>query len=275
MSQLSDTIKGFFVRHWRVFAISLGGLVVIVTLLWYVTESPKNQLWGPTVTSEPVHTKVVALTFDDGPNPPYTDRIIDYLHTEHVPATFFVVGLAVQAHPDVVRRELADGNAIGNHTWDHAHLVLLSRTHIERELTTTEDEIQKVTGEHTQLFRPPFGARDFRVISVAHQMGLQVIMWSVPLPADWTQPPPRVIADRVLKYVKDGSIIVLHDGNKGRSADRSNTVEATKIIVSELRKKGYRFVTVPELEKLGYAEAAAATPPPGPTEYGPFFTPRL
>jgi len=273
MSRAADSIKGFFARQWRVFAIGAGGLALIITLLWYVTESPKNQLWGPTVTSEPVKQKVVALTFDDGPNPPYTDRILEYLHAEHVPATFFVVGLAVQAHPDVVRREFADGDAIGNHTWDHAHLVLLSRTHIERELTSTEDEIQRVTGEHTELFRPPFGARDFRVISVAHQLGLQVIMWSVPLPADWTQPPPRVIADRVLKYVKDGSIIVLHDGNKGHSADRNNTVEATKIIVSELRKRGYRFVTVPELEKLGYAEGA--TPPPGPTEYGPFYTPRL
>jgi len=273
MSRVQESAKAFFARNWRALAISLGGLILIVTLLWYITESPKNQLWGPTVTSEPVHQKVVALTFDDGPNPPYTDRIVDYLHAAHVHATFFVVGLAVQAHPDIVRRELVDGNAIGNHTWDHAHLVLLSRTHIERELTSTEDEIQKVTGEHTELFRPPFGARDFRVISVAHQLGLQVIMWSVPLPADWTQPPPRVIADRVLKYVRDGSIIVLHDGNKGRGADRNNTVEATKIIVSELRKKGYRFVTVPELEKLGYAEGA--TPPPGPTEYGPFFTPRL
>jgi len=273
MSQVTTSLKGFLARNWRALAIGMSGLVLIIVLLWYVTENPKNQLWGPTVTSEPVRQKVVALTFDDGPNPPYTDRIVDYLHAAHAPATFFVVGAAVQAHPDVVRLEVADGNAIGNHTWDHAHLVLLSRAHIERELKSTEDEIQKVTGEQTKLFRPPFGARDFRVISVAHQLGLQVIMWSVPLPADWRQPPPRVIADRVIKYVKDGSIIVLHDGNKGRGADRANTVEATKIIVTELRKKGYRFVTVPELEKLGYTEGA--TPPPGPTEYGPFFTPRL
>lgn len=272
MNRATDGIKGFFARRWRAFAAGAGGAIAVITLLWYVTESPKNQLWGPTVTSEPLKQEVVALTFDDGPNPPYTDRIVDYLHAQHVPATFFVVGQAVRAHPAIVRRELANGNAIGNHTWDHAHLVLLSRTHIERELTSTEDEIQKVTGEHTHLFRPPFGARDFRVISIAHQLGLQVIMWSVPLPADWTQPPPRVIADRVLKYVRDGSIIVLHDGNKGRGADRNNTVEATKLIVSELKKRGFRFVTVPELEKLGYAQAS---PPPGPTEYGPFFTPRL
>lgn len=265
-------VGGFFARNWRPIALGFGGLVVVFVLLWYITESPKNQLWGPTVTSEPVQQKVVALTYDDGPNPPYTNRIVAYLHAEHVPATFFVVGQAVQAHPDVVREEYGYGNAIGNHTWDHAHLILLSRVHVERELTSTEDEIERVTGERTAIFRPPFGARDFTVISVARQLGLQVIMWSVPLPADWTQPPPAVIADRVLKYVKNGSIIVLHDGNKGRSADRNNTVEATKLIVTALKKKGYRFVTVPDLVKMGYAEA---TPPPGPQEYGPFFTPRL
>lgn len=269
---MKDRVTTLFARHWRPVALSVGGVFVIFILLWYVTESPKNQLWGPTVTSEPVRQKVVALTFDDGPNPPYTDEIVDYLHAEHVPATFFVVGLAVHAHPEVVRKEYDDGNAIGNHTWDHAHLILLSRAHVERELTSTEDEIQRVTGERTPIFRPPFGARDFTVISVARQLGLQVIMWSVPLPADWTQPPPDVIADRVLKYVKNGAIIVLHDGNKGRSADRKNTVEATKLIVTALRKKGYQFVTVPQLMKMGFAEA---TPPPGPQEYGPFFTPRL
>lgn len=267
-------VKAFFARNWRRIATVIGVLALVFVFLWYVTESPKNQIWGPTVTSEPVKQKVVALTFDDGPNPPYTDRIVDYLHEQHVPATFFVVGVAVRAHPDIVRKEYAYGNAIGNHTWDHAHLILLSRAHVVRELTSTEDEIERITGEHTPIFRPPFGARDFTVISVARQLGLQVIMWSVPLPADWTQPPPEVIAQRVLRYVKDGSIIVLHDGNKGRSADRANTVAATKLIVAALKKEGYRFVTVPELVKMG-AYAEGATPPPGPEEYGPFFTPRL
>jgi peptidoglycan/xylan/chitin deacetylase (PgdA/CDA1 family) len=229
-------------------------------------------MWGPTVTSVTLHQKVVALTYDDGPNPPYTDQIITYLHRAGVRATFFVVGIAVVAHPDVVRREVLYGDAIGNHSWDHAHLVLQSRAHVERELTSTEDAIEHAAGIRAKLFRPPFGARDFTVLSVARKLGLQVIMWSVPLPADWQRPPPRVIADRVLKYVKDGSIIVLHDGNRGLPADRSNTVAATQLIVSELRKQGYQFVTVPELIRMGYVEASAA---PGPTEYGPLFTPKL
>jgi peptidoglycan-N-acetylglucosamine deacetylase len=247
-------------------------IAVLVAIAWYITESPKNQLWGPTITSVGVHQKVVALTFDDGPNPPYTDQIVDYLHSQGIVATFFVVGIAVVAHPDVVRLEVRDGDAIGNHSWDHAHLVLLRRSHIERELVDTENAIQQAAGVHTLLFRPPFGARDFAVIRVAHELGLQVIMWSVPLPADWQRPPPAVIADRVLPYVKDGSIIVLHDGNRGLPADRGPTVEATKLIVTALRRQGYRFVTVPELIRMGYKQTTAA---PGPSEYGPFFTPRL
>ena len=262
----------FFRRRWRRIAAATLGVAALLTILWYVSESPRNQIWGQTVTSEPLKQRVVALTFDDGPNPPYTDQILAYLHKERVPATFFVVGVAIEAHPDTLRQEVAYGNAVGNHTWDHAHLVLLSRAHIAREITLTEDEIERVASVHTTIFRPPFGARDFAVIKVAHELGLQVIMWSVPLPADWTQPPPQVIADRVLKYVKDGSIIVLHDGNRGKPADRANTVEATKLIVSQLKKEGYRFVTVPTLMRMGYAQSTSA---PGPTEYGPFYTPRL
>jgi peptidoglycan/xylan/chitin deacetylase (PgdA/CDA1 family) len=257
---------------WRRIAAAVVAVAALIAIAWYVTESPRNQLWGPTITSEPLHEKVVALTFDDGPNPPYTNEIVEYLHSQGVDATFFVVGIAVAAHPDVVQLEKRDGDVLGNHTWDHAHLVLLSRAHIARELTMTQDAIRRAAGVTTKLFRPPFGARDFSVISVAHQLGYQVIMWSVPLPADWQRPPPQVIADRVLKYVKDGSIIVLHDGNRGLPANRSNTVEATKLIVTALRSQGFRFVTVPVLMRLGYAAINAA---PGPTEYEPLFTPKL
>lgn len=271
-SGVEGGLRNFLRRRWRALSIALVAVVAIVTTLWYVSESPKNQIWGQTVTSEPITQKVVALTFDDGPNPPYTNQIIEYLHEQHAPATFFVVGQAIVAHPEVVRLAVADGNAIGNHTWDHAHLVLQSRAHIRRELASTEDAIWNAAHIHTHIFRPPFGARDFAVIDVAHQMGYQVIMWSVPLPADWRNPPPQVIADRILKYVKDGSIIVLHDGNRGRPADRRNSVEATKLLVTALKRQGFGFVTVPELMRMGYAQATAA---PGPTEYTPFYVPRM
>ncbi len=227
-------------------------LAALVAGAWYLFEAPYNQMFGATVTQVPVHSKVVALTYDDGPNPPFTTEIVAYLFSVHVPATFFLVGKAVATYPEIVRTELRDGDAIGNHTWDHAHLVLLSRRHVEHELDECEDAIYQATGTRPKLFRPPFGARDFLVLQVAHDRGYRVIMWSVPLPGDWTGPPPALIAKRVLAHVKSGSIIVLHDGNKGRYGDRRSTVDATKLIVKTLLSEGYRFVTVPQLLKLGY-----------------------
>lgn len=255
-----------FVRNWRTWAIASATLAIVLALLWYLLENPKNQTLGHTVTAVPIHQKVVALTFDDGPNPPYTNQIVDYLHSENVVATFFVVGKAVEQHPAVVREEVRNGDALGNHTWDHAHLILERPAHVEREIAETDAVIQRVTGTRTRLFRPPFGQRASTVINIARRMGYQVIMWSAPLPRDWAGPPPAVIRDRVLRYVKDGDIIVLHDGNRGRSGNRASTVAATKLIVEALRKQGYRFVTVPELMRLGYMENKKASTYPGPTE---------
>ena len=198
----------------------------------------------------------VALTFDDGPNPPYTDRILEVLEHERVHATFFLVGRAAVAYPETVRRIARDGNAIGNHTWDHAHLLVQPRSSMRAELRRTDEAIFRLTGRHTTLMRPPFGARDFAVIDEARKLGYTVVMWSVPLPEDWTQPGDVTIERRVVEHVTDGSIIVLHDGNRGivcghgtlpSVCDRSQDVAATKLIVDALRGRGYRFVTIPQL----------------------------
>ena len=259
-------LREFARSRWRECCIAATVVAGVVGLVWYLLENPYNQTFGRTVTEVTTTGKYVALTFDDGPNPPYTDQIVEYLHDQKVPATFFVVGMAVEKYPDSVKREIDYGDAIGNHSWDHAHLVLETRAHIHHELQATDDAIVKATGVHTNLFRPPFGARDYAVIQVAHDMGYQVIMWSVPLPRDWEDPSPRVIADRVLKHVENGSIIVLHDGNKGRSGDRGATVEAVKLLVPELRAQGYRFVTVPQLIALGIS--AEKTPQPSIDDMG-------
>jgi peptidoglycan-N-acetylglucosamine deacetylase len=261
----SQSRTGTIKKRW-LWAVALVALAILLAALWYVLENPKNQTFGHTVTQVPIHQKVVALTFDDGPNPPYTNEIIDYLQSRHVVATFFVVGRAVEQYPQVVRAEVNDGNALGNHSWDHAHLILESSPHVAREIAQTDAAIQKAAGVRTRLFRPPFRERDYAVISVARKMGYQVIMWSVPLPRDWENPPPTVVRDRVLRYVKDGDIIVLHDGNRGKSGNRQVSVEATKLIVEALLKQGYRFVTVPELLRLGYLESHKTAPGTDVTE---------
>jgi len=221
-------------------------------------EAPGNQLFGKTLVQGAPNRHEIALTFDDGPNPPYTDRILDVLQREHVHATFFVVGRAAEAYPATLLRIAQDGEAIGNHTWDHPHMIVQSRAAMRSELLRTDAVIAKITGRHSSLMRPPFGARDFAVIAEAHKLGYRVVMWSVPLPMDWEQPGDATIARRVIDNVSSGSIIVLHDGNRGlvcgrdkrttpRECDRSQEIAATREIVEVLRARGYHFVTIPQL----------------------------
>jgi peptidoglycan-N-acetylglucosamine deacetylase len=222
-----------------------------------VLESPGNQLFGKTLVSGPQDERVVALTYDDGPNPPYTNEILTVLRAEHVHATFFVVGRAVAVYPQVARREVEGGNAIGNHTWNHGHLVLYGEDGLRRTLERTDQAIYAATGVHTRIMRPPFGGRDWLVLQEVRKLGYTPVMWSVPLANDWDYPPASLIAQRVLRYVGDGAIIDLHDGNRGivcsrahlppRVCDRSADVEATRLIVESLKRQGYTFVTIPEL----------------------------
>lgn len=245
------------------FCLTIAAFVAFAA--YEAAESPGSQIFGKTLVSGPHDERVVALTYDDGPNPPYTNAIVDVLRQERVRATFFVVGEAVQAYPDVVRRETRDGNAIGNHTWAHEHLVLDDSAALRETLEKTDRAIFAATGTHTRIMRPPYGGRDWLVLGEVRKLGYTPVMWSVPLAKDWEYPPASVIAQRVLRYVTDGSIIVLHDGNRGivctrthqpaHVCDRSADVEATRLIVDALKREGYRFVTIPELLERGSAEA--------------------
>jgi peptidoglycan/xylan/chitin deacetylase (PgdA/CDA1 family) len=241
-------------------ALGIAATAIFAVIVFYAyewAESPASQLFGPTLVSGPANEHVIALTFDDGPNPPYTNEILELLERENVHATFFVVGRAVSAYPQTVRREASDGDAIGNHTWNHAHLIVLDAAHIDRSLERTDAAVEKAAGVKPEIMRPPFGARDWLVLQEARRLGYVPVMWSVPLARDWNDPEPETIAHRILRYARNGSIIVLHDGNRGMlcaqvhpeasPCNRQSTVAATKLIIDSLKKKGYRFVTIPQL----------------------------
>ncbi len=251
-------------------AIVLALIALAGFTAYEASESPGNQLFGKTVVSGPSNERVVALTYDDGPNPPYTQRILDVLDREGVHATFFLVGRAVAAYPKIVAREARSGDALGNHTWDHGHLIMMNAAPVRESLNRTENAIFAASGVRTHVMRPPFGSRDWLVLNQARKMGYTPVMWSVPLARDWEYPPARVIAARILRYVHDGSIIVLHDGNRGmlcskerlnpHLCDRNNDIEATRLIVEALKKRGYRFVTIPQLIAI---KGPMRTPGPG------------
>ncbi len=190
--------------------------------------------------------KVIALTFDDGPHPRYTDMILDILKEYGVQATFFVVGENAALYPEQLKRISAEGHEIGNHTYTHADLKRINKEALMRELGETERVIENLTGKRPKIFRPPEGRCNETVVSCANERGYATVLWTVD-PRDWASPPARDVAAVIEKNAKCGSVILCHDYN---SSKRSPTPEALRAVIPKLIENGYSFVTVSELLRL-------------------------
>jgi len=216
--------------------------------LYEAVERPASGLFGPVVLHGRGHR--VALTFDDGPNPAFTPAVLATLRAHRVRATFFCVGRAVRAHPELVRAIVADGNEIENHTLTHAHLnALFTRAALVREIGGGSDAIAAVTGRRPRFTRPPYGARDFAALATIRALGMRTVLWNVML-GDYAAPPPReALLQTLLAQVGDGAIIVLHDGDLGRDDAGGRTYEAALAapLIEALQARGYAFVTVAQL----------------------------
>ena len=197
--------------------------------------------------------KDVALTFDDGPDPTWTPKLLDILKAALAPATFFVVGLQAQQYPALLRREVAEGHEIGSHTFTHPNLSMVSRTQVRLELGATQRLIQSILGRGALLFRPPF-AEDVepvtpdqaRVLQQASELGYTTVGMGVD-PEDWAKPGTAEIVKAVLSQVQGGAgQVVLHDAG----GNRAQTVAALPAVIRELRAHGYRLVTVSALAGL-------------------------
>ncbi|MDR7866132.1 MAG: polysaccharide deacetylase family protein [Sporomusaceae bacterium] len=210
---------------------------------------PGNRFYGPTFSEVKTSQKIVALTFDDGPYPPYTGQVLDILREEGVPATFFVIGRNAEKYPDLMRRMVAEGHQVGNHTYNHVDLLKADRATIADEVDRTSRAIAAITGAPAKVVRPPHGFRDAVVLEVMAERGLKVVEWSV-LSRDWTNPGVATIAQRTLDKVKSGAVILLHDGDGvAATAPRAQTVEAARQIIRDLKTRGFKFVTVDEILK--------------------------
>jgi len=208
---------------------------------------PGDAFYGPVFSEVKTTQRIVALTFDDGPNPPYTGQILDILKEYHVPATFFVLGQNAEKHPELVRRIVAEGHQIGNHTYSHLDLLKADRPTIADQVDRTSKIIADITGQPPRVVRPPHGFRDAVVIDVMAERGLKVVEWSV-ASRDWTNPGVDEIVNRTLGRVKNGAVILLHDGDGvAQRASREQTVEATRQIIRQLLAQGYKLVTVDEI----------------------------
>lgn len=195
----------------------------------------------------PTREKVVALTIDDGPHPVFTPKLLDIFDRYHVKATFFMIGKRMDAYPNIVRDVIGRGHAIGNHTYTHPRNIELdTEAQVIRELESCEQAIERLTGHRAHLFRPPRGLIDGTVFTIASEEGYTTVLWSI-CADHHDAPTPALMAKRVIDNIKSGGIILLHDGETGI---RWKDVSAARFIIEGLRKRGYRFVTVPELLKM-------------------------
>jgi peptidoglycan/xylan/chitin deacetylase (PgdA/CDA1 family) len=205
------------------------------------------------------------LTFDDGPHPGWTPKLLAVLHDCAVPATFFVVGHQVEKYPELARAIDSMGFTIGNHTYDHVSLLKIPAAYVPTEILACADAVRTATGVTPRFFRPPGGEFDKAVAVTAEEMGYQTVLWTDD-PGDFARPSAETILRRTLARATPGGIILLHDGIP-------ETLEMLPELVSELRLQGYDFVSMDELIRERDADAKAAPKVPGavPADYIPII----
>ncbi|MDB5085112.1 MAG: chitooligosaccharide deacetylase [Bacilli bacterium] len=201
---------------------------------------------GEVLWEVPTQEKVIALTFDDGPDPVYTPQILDLLRKYHAKATFFAIGSNIEKYPGVARREVFEGHELANHTYSHI-IGHLSASQLQQEILRTQQIIFRTTGTKPSLFRPPGGNYSPVFVETAKQNGLTVIMWSWDLDTrDWSRPGVKKIVNKVMSNLHNGDVVLFHD--HGYHCDQ--TVAALKIILPELQNRNYQMITISQLISL-------------------------
>ncbi len=233
-------------------------LVSIITILAFGYAVPTSQVFGKVYYKERTSEKIVALTFDDGPNEPYTSEILDILDSYGIKGTFFIVGKNAELYPMVANRMLVEGHVLGNHTYTHNpnHAITDEGCH---DISLAQEAIFNVVGVKPHLYRPPHGKKSPWELAYLKQHNMIGVTWSMSandehVIAYFGKPTPEVFAKEIISEAKPGKIILLHDGygtnHNDTKSDRSITVKALPIIIEGLKHQGYQFVTVPELLEM-------------------------
>jgi len=207
----------------------------------------RSPIFGPVFWKGKAGGRRVALTFDDGPNEPFTSQILDILKDRQVRATFFVIGSNCRRFPGTLERISQEGHEIGNHTWDHEVLPLKSSSRIEEGIRKTSDIIEKHTGRRPAFFRAPHGWRNPWANATSRRCGCIPVAWALGV-WDTDHPGAEAIACRTLEGVRDGSVVLLHDGRGIEDgADSSQLVEALPSIIDEINRRGFRMVALSQM----------------------------
>lgn len=237
---------GIFVFGWPMLAFGIPALILIALVTDGIAR-PGASLFYPTVTHGPRDQRRVALSFDDGPDPLVTPRVLDVLAGAGAHATFFVIGRSLAAQPELARRMVAEGHVLGNHSWQHSRWqnFRFSAWHM-REIEHGEQAIRAAGGKPPVLYRPPVGLKSGELGQAAYRLGLTLVAWSLHS-HDTRLPDAERIAARVLRRIRGGDIVLLHDGHDLPGRRRPHCAEAVRLILAGLREKELECVTIPEL----------------------------
>lgn len=220
--------------------LTAGALLLLAVL-------PGNSFYGKVITQAKVDQKLIALTFDDGPYPPYTQRLLKVLKEKKIKATFFLVGENLRLHPEIAKEIQADGHEIALHAGSHQDLLKANPVELQENIALGKKLLKDTLGITPRFMRPPHGFKDWLVLDTLQANQLTAMNWSV-IPRDWTNPGSATIATRVVEKAHSGAIVLLHDGDSPKKrAPRQQTVEAVTIIIDELQAQGYKFVTASQL----------------------------
>ncbi|QUH20108.1 polysaccharide deacetylase family protein [Alkaliphilus sp. B6464] len=217
------------------------------------SENKADQDKKPDIVDSKIHysgdgsKKLVALTFDDGPESKYTSQIMDILDQYNIKATFFVIGQNAEKYPEVLKSIHGKGHEIGNHSWSHKYFPKLSKKEVEKEILMTEELITDILGEHSALFRPPYGALKKQGIEFVNSLGYNVVNWSVDT-RDWAGTSGEQMMKYVQQQLKPGGIVLMH--NAGNPKSVKNTVDTLPKMIEWIKEQGYEFVTVSEILDL-------------------------
>jgi peptidoglycan-N-acetylglucosamine deacetylase len=228
-------------------ALALAATAAAMSAAGYQSMAATGQWYGKTFTGIRGRSKQLALTYDDGPNDPHTLRLLEVLAKHNVKATFFLIGRYVQQRPDIDREVVNAGHIVGNHTFSHPNLIFASARQTRTQLQECQTSITQAIGQHSPLFRPPFGCRRPGTLRIARSLGLVPVMWNVS-GQDWKGYSADEIKQRIRRQLRGGDLILLHDGSHtGMGVDRSQTILATDLLISETKSEGFDFVTIPEM----------------------------
>ena len=240
----SDKLKKF---HFFLLVILISGVSILYAL--DKTSADKGRKYyeeaGYIIWDIKTKEKVVALTFDDGPHPKYTEEILNLLEQYDAKGTFFIVGQHAEKYPEVILRMYEDGHELANHTYTHPYTRSVAK--IEEEIEQTNDVIFSITGFSPYLFRPVEGNYTDEIVEAVVEDGFKIVMWSWHQDTeDWKNPGVNTIVSKVLNGMRQGDVVLFHDGG----GNRQQTVQALEKILPELQKQGYKFITISEMIEL-------------------------